>query len=149
MRPTTVQVHFPKFEITSTFRLRNTLLSMGMVDAFSEKEANFSGMAAVNPNEPLYISSVVHKTFVEVGEEGTEAAAATAVIVKARSVRPTPQEPPPTFRADHPFVFLILENQTGSVLFMGRVAAPTVAVKSDTQSDLPKSRTQPKPEGTR
>jgi len=71
----------------------------------------------------IYISQVLHKAFVEVNEEGTEAAAATAVVMKLRSM----PRPPPTFRADHPFVFLIRENSTDSILFMGRISKPTAS----------------------
>ena len=67
----------------------------------------------------LYITAVVHKAFVDVNEQGTEAAAATGVVVGVTSVQITP-----TFRADHPFLFLIRDNQTGSILFMGRVMNP-------------------------
>ena len=111
---TEVVVFLPRFEITFPFRLDDTLKSMGMVDAFSGK-ADFSGM----DKEPLFISAVLHKAFVAVNEEGTEAAAATAVIM----ARGSPSLPP-IFRADHPFVFLIRENSTGSILFLGRVVNP-------------------------
>jgi serpin B len=106
-----VVVFLPRFEITFPFRLDDTLKSMGMVDAFTGK-ADFSGM----DKERLFISAVLHKAFVTVNEEGTEAAAATAVSM-AMCIPP----PPPIFRADHPFVFLIRENSTGSILFLGRV----------------------------
>lgn len=114
-----VLTFLPKFKMTSTFRLDKTLMSLGMVAAFSDSEANFAGMDG-RPNW-LYIGAVIHKAFVDVNEEGTEAAAATAVVMKARGM-PTP---PPVFCADHPFVFMIQENQTGSILFMGRVTDPT------------------------
>jgi serpin B len=114
-----VLVFLPKFKMTSMFRLDKTLVSMGMIDAFSKSRANFAGMDG--RTDWLYIGAVIHKAFVDVNEEGTEAAAATAVIIKARGM-PTP---PPVFRADHPFVFLIQENLTGSILFMGRVIDPT------------------------
>jgi serpin B len=86
-----------------------------MVDAFGA--ADFSGMTG---QRDLFISVVVHKAFVDVNEKGTEAAAATAVV-KTRSSLPPP---PPTFRADHPFLFLIQERRTGSVLFLGRLVEP-------------------------
>jgi serpin B len=89
---------------------------MGMPDAFSAR-ADFSGM---NGTGGLFISAVVHKAFVHVHEEGTEAAASTGVIMKRISV----EEPPPVFRADHPFIFLIRENATGSILFLGRLMSP-------------------------
>ncbi len=72
--------------------------------------------------EELYISQVLHKAFIEVNEEGTEAAAATGVAVKALSMPPTIA---PIFRADHPFVFAIRDNRNGSVLFIGRMADPS------------------------
>ena len=111
---TEVQVFLPRFEVTLPVRLSETLESMGMPDAFSSR-ADFSGMAKAQ----LFISEVVHKAFVKVNEEGTEAAAATAVIM-ARGAPP----PVPTFRADHPFLFVIRENATGSILFLGRVVDP-------------------------
>ncbi len=118
LEETKVCVFLPRFKISQGFSLGDALAAMGMVDAFGG-EANFSGM---DGNEKgLYIGAVLHKAFVEVNEEGTEAAAATAVIVS----RALPL-PPPTFRADHPFIFLIRENSTGSILFLGRVMDPTL-----------------------
>lgn len=111
-----VQVYLPRFKMTSEFSLADTLSAMGMPDAFSAK-ADFSGMT---DSRDLFISAVVHKAFVEVNEEGTEAAAATGVGMKLTSVAP----PPPVFRADHPFIFLIRDNQTGSILFLGRCENP-------------------------
>jgi serpin B len=73
----------------------------------------------------FYISAVLHKAYVDVNEEGTEAAAATGIIMRATAVRiPRPEEPP-VFRADHPFVFAIRDNRNGAVLFIGRLADPT------------------------
>ncbi len=114
-----VLVIIPKFKMTSTFELGGTLQSMGMVDAFSFTNANFAGMDG--RTNWLYISAVLHKAFVDVNEEGTEAAAATAVTIKAMGLPP----PRPTFCADHPFVFMIQDNQTGSILFIGRMTDPT------------------------
>jgi len=71
-------------------------------------------------NRDLFISAVIHKAYVDVNEEGTEAAAATGVVMRLTSVEP----PPPVFRADHPFIFLIRENHTGSILFLGRLESP-------------------------
>lgn len=110
-----VTLALPKFKITSEFKLKEALSQMGMPLAFSQR-ADFSGMTS---REQLFIDAVLHKAFVDVHEKGTEAAAATAVIA-----RPTSAPPPATFRADHPFVFLIRDNQTKSVLFMGRVTNP-------------------------
>jgi len=114
-----VHVFLPKFKMTSLFRLDNALMSMGMVDAFNDSKANFSGMDG--KSNWLYIGAVLHKAFVDVNEEGTEATAATAVVMKEKGMI----GPLPTFRADHPFLFLIQDNQTGSILFMGRVVDPT------------------------
>ncbi|MHC4552783.1 MAG: serpin family protein [Planctomycetota bacterium] len=111
-----VMVYLPRFKMTSQFGLSDTLKKMGMVDAFGD--ADFSGM---DGTKMLYISAIMHKAFVEVNEEGTEAAAATAVVVGLRSM-PTP---PPVFRADRPFVFVIKDNNSGSILFVGRVTDPT------------------------
>ncbi len=118
MRQREVIVYLPRFEITSQFGLSDTLSAMGMPDAFTEN-ANFSGM---DGTRELFISDVLHKAFVEVNEEGTEAAAATGVIVGITS-RSLLQ--PPIFRADRPFIFLIKDNATGSILFLGRLADPT------------------------
>jgi serine protease inhibitor len=118
LRNRKVQVYFPKFKMTSEFTLSDTLRTMGMPLAFSN-QADFSGISA---DEALKISEVVHKAFVDVNEEGTEAAAATGVILAPTSaISPTK---PPVFRADHPFVFLIRDNRTGAVLFLGRIVNP-------------------------
>jgi serpin B len=77
-------------------------------------------------NRKLFISAVIHKAYIDVDEKGTEAAAATAVVMAATAMAPRFQPPPPpVFRADHPFVFLIRDNRSGGILFMGRVTDPT------------------------
>ncbi len=113
-----VIVSIPKFKLTSQFSLAAVLKAMGMADAFS-RSANFSGM---NGKRDLAISAVIHKAYVDVNEEGTEAAAATAVTMRLTSMVPTDR--PPVFRADHPFLFLIRDNQSGSILFIGRLMNP-------------------------
>ena len=113
-----VVVSIPKFKLTSQFSLAAVLKAMGMTDAFSGN-ADFSGM---NGRRDLAISAVIHKAYVDVNEEGTEAAAATAVTMRLTSMAPGPR--PPVFRADHPFLFLIRDNQSGSLLFIGRVMNP-------------------------
>jgi len=113
-----VVVSIPKFKLTSQFSLAAVLQAMGMTDAFSSS-ANFSGM---NGKRNLAISAVIHKAYVDVNEEGTEAAAATAVTMKLTSMGPGSR--PPVFRADHPFLFLIRDNQSGDILFLGRVMNP-------------------------
>jgi serpin B len=112
-----VIVFVPKFKMTSQFSLASVLQSMGMTDAFSSN-ADFSGM---DGKRDLFISAVIHKAYVDVNEEGTEAAAATGVVMRLTSIGPNPI---PVFRADHPFLFLIRDNLTGSILFIGRVANP-------------------------
>jgi serpin B len=117
LRKKEVSVFLPKFKMTSQFRLSETLASMGMPDAFGGN-ADFSG---IDGTKDLFISAVIHKAFVDVNEEGTEAAAATAAVISLTSA---PSTPPPTFRADHPFVFLIRDNRSGSILFVGRIVNP-------------------------
>jgi serpin B len=111
-----VVVVIPRFRITRRFELRQPLTELGMKLAFS-RHADFSAMVTARR---VFVSAVIHQAFVDVNEEGTEAAAATAGVVQTASARP----PTPVFRADHPFFFLIRENRTGSVLFAGRVTNP-------------------------
>jgi len=113
-----VRVYLPRFKMTCQFGLNKTLADMGMPQAFS-RTSDFSGM---NGQRNLYISAVIHKAFIDVNEEGTEAAAATAVVMTLRSARPGPVIP--MFRADHPFIFLLKDKQTDSILFVGRVEKP-------------------------
>lgn len=115
---TEVTVFLPKFKMTSAFRLDEALKKLGMLDAFDMLKANFARMDG-RPDW-LYIFAVLHKAFVDVNEEGTEAAAATAVVMSKRG----PSGPPVMFTADHPFVFLIRDNVTQSILFFGRVVNP-------------------------
>jgi len=110
-----VTLSMPKFEFESSFDLGEPLATMGMPDAFSEA-ADFSGMTGTRE---LLISAVVHKAFISVDEEGTEAAAATAAVARATS---TPEHVELT--VDRPFVFLIRDYETGAVLFVGRVVDP-------------------------
>ena len=114
---TEVMVYVPKFETTAQFELNKVLADMGMPSAFRLGEADFSGMTT---KEELFISNVIHKAWVRVDEKGTEAAAATAVVVPASE----DTRELLTFRADHPFLFLIRDRKTGSILFLGRVANP-------------------------
>jgi len=117
LRKQEVRVCLPRFRMTSEFSLAKVLAEMGMRDAFDPERADFTGMRTTAREETLHISAVVHKAFVEVNEEGTEAAAATAVVMEDRSG-------PPVFRADRPFLFLIRHNATSSILFLGRVTNP-------------------------
>ena len=113
-----VALTMPKFEFDSEFSLKDTLTGIGMRDAFSPSDADFSGMTG---NRELFISDVVHKAFIAVDEAGTEAAAATAVIVGTTSA---PGEPPVEVTLDRPFIFLIRDIETGTILFVGRVLNP-------------------------
>jgi serpin B len=115
LREQKVVVHLPRFKAQSGLSLKPALVDLGMKAAFTSGGADFTGMSP--HGEDLYISAVLHKAFVEVNEEGSEAAAATAVIIKERE---SGLVSPPVFRADRPFVFTIRENQTGAVLFLGR-----------------------------
>jgi len=116
-----VSVTLPRFTSEMTLDLNATLAEMGIKRAFQMTgTADFSGMSA---KERIAISRVIHKARVDVDEQGTEAAAATAVIaVRATAVRPT--QPPEVFNADHPFLFFIRRNGSGSVLFLGRLMKP-------------------------
>lgn len=111
-----VEVRLPRFKMEETYDLNDVLTHMGMVDAFDGSKSDFSGMSSGND---LVLSKVVHKAFVEVNEEGTEAAAATAAVVSERSLMI-----PETFIADHPFLFFIRHNASKSVLFAGRFCSP-------------------------
>jgi serine protease inhibitor len=111
------ELYLPRFKLNCRLDLAKDLAAMGMPAAFGSS-ADFSGM---NGQRNLTLSQVVHQAVIDVNEEGTEAAAATAVGVSALAVR----RPNPVFRVDHPFIFLIRENQTGSLLFLGRVVDPT------------------------
>ncbi|XYI01701.1 serpin family protein [Sorangium sp. So ce1128] len=117
LRPARVDVALPRFKMTAEFELSKALSELGMPLAFDQAKADFSGITRA---EPLFISQVRHKAFVEVNEEGTEAAAATGVVMTTRAA----PAPPSVFRADHPFAFLIRDVATGAVLFMGRVTDP-------------------------
>ena len=100
-----------RFQMTWEKKLNDDLSAFGMGVAFSDLQANFSRMSS----KPLFISTVVQKTFVDVNEEGTEAAAATSVGVQ-------PTSAPPTIRVDRPFIFAIRERFSGTILFMGKIA---------------------------
>jgi len=106
----------PKFKLETNYDLKPPFQKMGMKDAFGGA-ADFSGMGWLKGD--LWISQIKHKAFVEVNEEGTEAAAATAVEMATKSI---PYYP--VFRADHPFLFIIQDNQSSAILFMGRMVNP-------------------------
>lgn len=118
LAPGRVDVYFPKFRLETTYDLPDTLAAMGMPTAFSDS-ADFSGM---DGTRSLSISDVIHKAYIDVNEEGTEAAAATGAVISLTAF--LPEEPVPVFRADHPFLFLIIDDETGNILFMGRLVNP-------------------------
>ncbi|XP_032105970.1 serpin B6 isoform X1 [Sapajus apella] len=110
-----VEVFLPRFKLEESYDMERVLRNLGMTDAFEVGKADFSGMSKAD----LFLSKVVHKSFVEVNEEGTEAAAATAAIVMLRCARFTPR-----FCADHPFLFFIQHSKTNGILFCGRFSSP-------------------------
>jgi serpin B len=113
-----VELSLPKFRAESSFSLGGVLGRLGMADAFSTS-ADFSG---IDGRRDLFIGSVLHKAFVDVSEEGTEAAAAIGFNLQARAMRRP--EAPIIFRADHPFIFFIRDTSSGAILFEGRLAKP-------------------------
>jgi serpin B len=121
MKSQRVELFLPRFKMESDFKLGDTLGKMGMPDAFGTK-ANFSGM---DGTRNLFISDVFHKAWVEMNEEGTEAAAATIVELAPSAMPLKPPPPPPVFRADHPFILCIRDTHSGSLLFLGRLADPS------------------------
>ncbi len=119
LRPQQVQVTLPKWKFTLSYGLNGPLEAMGMKDAFTPA-ADFSG---INGRKDLVVSAVVHKAYIDVNEEFTEAAGATGLMAQGLAVRPEPQ--PVVFRADRPFVYLIYDHTSGTILFAGRLADPT------------------------
>jgi serpin B len=115
LREQKMNVYMPKFTFETKYFMAETLAKMGMPTAFS-MDADLSGM---DGTKDLFIDKVIHQAFVEVNEEGTEAAAATAVVVGLKGIMSN------VFRADHPFIFLIQDRETGNILFLGRVMDPT------------------------
>jgi serpin B len=114
-----VQVWLPRFKVETAYKLEEVLPAMGMKLAFDPNSADFSGMTSASR---LFISAVIHKAYVQTDEEGTEAAAATGTGMAATAMPAFRQ--PKIFRADHPFVFAIVHQQSGAILFMGRLADP-------------------------
>jgi serpin B len=111
-----IDVEIPKFKFEKKYQLNNMLKEMGIIDAFNPGMANFSGM---DGTDNLFISKALHQSYVEVNEEGTEAAAATSIIMELTAIPDIIE-----FKADHPFIFLIQHEETGAILFMGKVMNP-------------------------
>jgi serpin B len=114
-----IKLFMPKFKLETTYELPEIMKNLGIKLAFDQDNADLSGIANIPPR--LFVTAAIHKAFVEVNEEGTEAAAATGIGVSVTSLG----HEPPVFRADHPFVFLIQDNETGLILFMGKISDPT------------------------
>ncbi len=123
-----VDVTIPKFKFEARYSLGKTLSELGMEDAFELPPADFSGITG---GKNLYIKDAIHKAVIEVNEDGSEAAAATAVIMNTKSV----MLPASKFKADRPFIFLIKHKSTGSILFMGRVANPSTSAGETSSTD--------------
>ncbi|MFK7934802.1 MAG: serpin family protein, partial [Saprospiraceae bacterium] len=111
-----IDLALPKFKMEYDIKLKSTLKAMGMTEAFSDA-SDFSQLVKQGG---VKVDEVIHKAFIEVDEVGTEAAAVTVVVIIETSVPALP-----TVRADKPFLFVIRENQTNSILFMGRLSDPT------------------------
>ncbi len=118
-----VKVALPRFEINAApLALRDVLTTLGMPLAFDRNKADFTGIADTpRSGDRLAIGDVFHKTFVRVDERGTEATAATAVVMRPMAIR---SDPPEEFTTNHPFLFLLRDIGTGTMLFMGRVVDP-------------------------
>lgn len=114
-----VDLILPKFKISSDLDLKSTLMDLGVKDMFDESAADFSGITG-RPN--IYVSDALHKAYVEVNEEGTEAAASTGI-----SFVPTSIAPETHVKVDRPFLMILKEHSTGAVLFIGRLMVPTGA----------------------
>lgn len=115
-------VCLPKFTLDGGFELNELMQALGAKDAFDQAAADFSGM---DGSRNLFISAALHKAWIKVDEKGTEAAAATAIVGEAGAMPREDENPPKVFRADHPFVFFIRENNSGAILFAGRVSDPS------------------------
>jgi serpin B len=119
-----VEVYIPRFTFSSTYSLADDLRHLGMVAAFSDT-ADFSGMI---DNRQLSISDVIHKAFIDVNEEGTEASAAGGVLMQTLDDEMQTPQRIPIFKANHPFVFMIEDDATSEILFIGRVDDPTLGI---------------------
>jgi serpin B len=120
-----VDVYLPKFKAASQLDLEHALGLLGVRDAFSPERADFTGISPASSADRLYLNSVLHQTCVEVDEQGSEAAASTGAVTGVLGGTSIPREVRPIlFQADHPFIFMIYHNPTGTILFIGRVSNP-------------------------
>ncbi len=120
LRSQEVNIYLPRFKVTADFLLNDELSALGMPLAFDAEAADFSELDG-GQKPGIFIAAVIHKAYVDVNEEGTEAASATGVVMAPRAAAPREL---PEFRADHSFLFLIRDSRTGSILFLGRLANP-------------------------
>jgi serpin B len=118
-KPRSIHVTLPRFKATYAAELTEALMQAGVITAFDPRAADFS---AIDGRRDLHLSTVFHKAFVDVNEEGTEAAAATFGGVAILAIERSDE-----FRVDHPFVFLIRDAASGSILFLGRIVDPRAA----------------------
>lgn len=123
MREQKVKIYIPRFKFETEYKMKEDLTDMGMATAFTNS-ADFSGMTASGKDE-LKIDEAIHKAYIDVYEEGTEAAAATVIVMEEKSAPPK-ETKIPVFRADHPFIFVIQHKNTGNILFIGRVVNPNL-----------------------
>jgi serpin B len=123
MQSQEVNLFLPRFKFETRYYLEQPLAAMGMPDAFDKHKADFSGMTG---KPELCISHVIHQAMIDVNEEGSEAAAATAGVT-GLTTSARPRNSPAIFRADRPFLFMIIHKPTDSILFMGRVSNPPAA----------------------
>jgi serpin B len=134
LRSTRVHLTMPQFECRLKTKLSTLLGRMGMADAFSPRDADFSDMAVLPPDWQLWIDEVFHEAWISVDKEGTEAAAATAVVMCVTSSVHTPP-PPVEFTADRPFIYLIRDQATNTTLFVGRLSDASALSESDEQPE--------------
>ncbi|XP_062962475.1 antithrombin-III isoform X1 [Cynocephalus volans] len=121
LEETVLVVHMPRFRVEDGFSLKEQLQEMGLTDLFSREKSKLPGIVA-GGHDDLYVSSAFHKAFLEVNEEGSEAAASTAIVIAGRSLNPNRV----TFKANRPFLIFIREVALNTIIFMGRVANPCV-----------------------
>lgn len=120
-----VIIQIPKFEVRTNYELIRPLVSMGVKDVFNDTTSDLSGMAKLEPDQRLWVEKAVQSAYVKVNEEGTEAAAVTAI---ASSFTDSIPPPPIVFIADHPFLFLIQDDESGTILFIGRMSDPSCTI---------------------
>lgn len=125
LSPTLVDILLPKFEVETDYDLIRPLRDMGATDVFDHRISDLSGIANLDPRDRLYVDVAKQNAYVQVSEEGTEAAAVTALVGNLQALSNEPPPAPVPFIADHPFLFLIQDDESGTILFMGRVSDPS------------------------